>query len=382
MNDMLTIAPGDTSLDGHLAKPLELAKNNSLEAQRLALDCTQLLSRAADRVAEVSGQGFFKRVWGRLNGAAVAAERASKQDMLHLQRASFRYLEMLGQQNLLTLDAVATVRNQLSYVLTDARDTKEQLRHLAEQTRETILALVDTLEARFDSLERRIERIETTSAIHGWLLTIDDFEYDRYPEAIRLLKIVADYRTMKDANWTMDDFRCLKTALRRTGIDPLSHIRVEEFIRRIAVDNYPNKYTKDINGLLDMEAVDSIRVTDEISLPLLSCLYGFAAKYQEHVVAVNDLVQSSHVSTHPTQAVSDLMISRAKHAGIDTNAEVEYRHLALELLTGVSMAKEFAPKGGFVCRNMECLNHKRMAVFFSVGFCDQCGRKLDKLERH
>jgi hypothetical protein len=355
-----------TNYDGSLTRAVELAKNNKLEAQRLALDASRILADSSARHEEIKRQGYFQRLRDRLTGKKLENEMANVQDFHQLQQMSFRYLEIISQNDLLMMESIATIKNQLNYLVADNLDTKRAITNLA-----------DKLKSKIDTLEHRIERLETTTAIHGWLLTIDELDYcDRYPINIRVLSIVKDFRAMKDRDWTITDMRCLKSALRKTNIQPTEKIKIQDFVDSIATDNYPDKYTDIVNAVLQIKDIDTSRVHSELSLPLLSTMYQFADQYLTHAKVIENLVKL-RPDIPPEKTVSDLIINGLKENRIGIDSEVEYQHLAMELLTGVNMAVYFASKKGYVCPDATCILRKQGKIFLSPGFCPECGKQLN-----
>jgi hypothetical protein len=49
--------------------------------------------------------------------------------------------------------------------------------------------------------------------IHGWLLTLDTFDYsDGYSAKLRLLRVIQDFLRLKPAAWTMTELKYLQKA--------------------------------------------------------------------------------------------------------------------------------------------------------------------------
>ena len=366
----LSIVENDVTFDKKLSRPLELARNNSFEAQRMATDCAQLLSSSTNRLEKIKNQGFFKRTANRLFGKTKDIEQANMNDMHQLQKMAFRYLELVNKNNIMMLDSIITVKNQLDYILSDNIETKKAITKLAGK-----------IKSKYNAMEKRIERIEITTAIHGWLLTIEEFEYiESYPKYIRLLKIVDDFRNLKSKDWTISDIRCLKNALRKTDIHPNETISIEGFVTSIANDNYPNKYSDTINGMLMMESVDVERVNSQLSLPLLSAMYQFADKYVTNTEVIERIVKI-HPDIPERETAAKLILEIIKEHNVDITTEVEHQHLVLELLTGVDMAKYFASKKGFICPSANCILNKQKHKFIVPGFCNECGTSVILNER-
>jgi len=356
--------------DEQLGMALKLAEFNRLEAQRLATDCAQLLSASTQTMGSLKGKGFFQRVWNKLGGRDDALRNLNINNLIQIQQKAFRYIELLNQNNLMMGESIITVKNQLNYIKADNIETKRAITVLAQK-----------IKSKFESLERRIERLEITTAIHGWLLTIEEMEYvKRFSPHIRLLKIVKDFRDIKNKDWTISDIRCLKNAIRKSGIDPDETITLKDFLSGVAIENYPDRYSETINHLLMLDDVDTERVKSEMSLPMLSSIYQFADQYVTNSGVIQRVVQKyPHIPAQET--VAGIMVDIIQESGIDIHAQVEYQHLALELLTGVNLAQYFATKRGFICPNSECIIHKQSKHYLTPGFCQECGTKLKLDER-
>ena len=327
----------DKTYDGNLSDAINLTIDHEMEAQRLAADCARLLSYSLNRLEELKSQSFFKRIVHRFKGRSMEIAAANQNDLIELQKMSFRYLELINERQAITMDSIITIKNQLNYIMSDNLETKESL-----------LLLVDKIKDRFQSNKRRIEKLEMTSSIHGWLLTIEEFEYkERYPIYIRLLKIVDDFRKLKPRDWTFNDIRCLTNALRRCGIVPNEEISIKEFVEKLASENMHNGYFNEIKDMLKFHQIDVKKIVEELSLPLLCTLYQFAKEY-ENKATLFTAIEEKFPGSLPEIALPYLINESLSQNGIDIESKAEHQHLSLEFLTGINMAKHFASKGRFI----------------------------------
>ena len=99
------------SIDGMLESKMAWARSKSAEAEQLALDCTRLLSCTEERLGQIRNQGFFKRCWNQLSGQTGAMERANTADLIQMQKASLRYINMLQEQQMMTAHSLLTLKN-------------------------------------------------------------------------------------------------------------------------------------------------------------------------------------------------------------------------------------------------------------------------------
>lgn len=362
------IFTNDSTFDEALSKPLVIAKRNTLEAQRMAMDCAQLLSASSERLESVKKQGFAKRLKSKFAGNAREAEIASKEDLLKMQKMSFRFLELINKNDVLLMDSMITVKNQLDYILADSQETKQAISTLAQNLKE-----------KFNSVERRIERLEVTTEIHSWLLTIEEFDYQEFPKYVRLLKLVSDFRELKKKDWTINDIRCLKSALRKNDINPSETVSIEDFVKSIAIEIYPNRFFDQVNRVLIADKVDVKRVVTDLSMPLISAMYQFSDRYLVNADVIARLVRK-FPDVPAEETAASIILEIIKEHNIDISAEIEHQHLALELLTGINLAKYFASSKGFVCSNQNCIIHKQNKIYVSPGFCPECGNPLNLID--
>lgn len=396
MNE-LAIRENDASLDASLTPTLEMARRNPMEMQRFALDCTRLLRESQDRLATMENQGFVSRLWNRFSGQRGQVQLANQQAFATVQRMSFRYLESINEQNLMTLNAVATVKNQLSYAVSEISDlrhttgqavsdiydtiekshqaTSDQIERLRESTKAAIMGLAIKMKEKLEDMEHRIERLEQASSIHGWLLTFDEFGYDRYPEAMRMIQIVSQYRIFKNDSWNADDARYLKSALRRGGLDPHQPVLVRNFIQQLARENYPDNYGKDIHCLLHIPEVDADKVRQNVSLPALNAMYLFGKEYASNRGNIERLAKR-HKSIDPREELAHQIGDILDECGIETNAETERHHFAMELLTGVEIAEAYGWASGYQCQDMDCEGRRQNTKSSLPGICTQCGKQM------
>ena len=399
MKDII-IRENDTSLDANLVPMLELARRNPLEMHRLALDCTRLLRESQDHLETMKNQGFVKRLWDLFSGQRTQVRLANQQAFVFVQRMSLRYLELLNEQNLMTLNALATIKNQLSYAVSSITDfrqatgeaiqdvyktmeeshsaTAEQIERLRESTKAAIMSLAMKMKQRLEDMERRIERLEQSSAIHGWLLTFDEFGYERYPRTVRLLKIVSHYRMLKNDSWNADDVRYLKSALRRGGLDPDEHILIRDFLQQLAIENYPDTYGKDICQFLRVPEVDPNKVLYHVSLPALNALYLFAKEYEVNKANIERLARRMP-NMDPRKELSFQITDILDESGLETYACTERHHFAMELLTGVEIAERYGWASGYQCQDPDCEGRRKSYRNDSPGFCPYCGKNLTKV---
>ncbi len=391
----LAIIPDNGTLDASLKPSMELAKRNGMEMQRLALDCTTMLQTNGERIQQLANQGFLARLWSRFSGERGRIDLENKQAVARVQQMSFRYLEKLHEEKLMTLDAVATIKNQLAYATSEIVELREQhgqameviqenqakiiqatdekIAALRDSTKTALIALAEKMKDRLENMEQRIDRLETDSAMHGWLLTFEEYGYEALPDCLRLIRIVKDYKQLKREGWTAADTRYLKTALRKSGLDPESPVRIGEFIRQLAVESYADQHGREVLGFLDLESVDPDKVLQNVSLPALNSIYVFGKEFETNKGNIERLAKRHGID--PREELATQIGEILEDRGIESQASTELYHFAIELLTGVDIAREYGWKAGYVCTEEGCPGRgtSRRDV---PGMCSQCGKPL------
>ncbi len=135
---------------------LAWAKTRTVETQQLALDATRMLSCTEGRLQEYYDKGFFKRCWYTLSGKTGSLDRANQNDLIYMQKISWRYLNLLQERDLMLAHSLITVRNNL---LTLAIQE--------EETRKDITQMANRIYDRFTCIEQRVDNLEVASQIQS-----------------------------------------------------------------------------------------------------------------------------------------------------------------------------------------------------------------------
>ncbi|MDR0615030.1 MAG: hypothetical protein LBF82_03635 [Lactobacillales bacterium] len=123
-----------------------------------------------------------------------------------------------------------------------------------EETRDIIALLANRTLERFEKLEHRTDQLEISTNLQGWLLTLEEREYEeRIPtENMRLFQVVNDFYSIKNDIWNYNDFLFMRKALRIVKLDPKKKISLNTFIDQIVDEIYLkevgfNKFNECIN---------------------------------------------------------------------------------------------------------------------------------------
>ena len=318
----------DTNLDGTLA----LARQRSPEAAQLALDASRLLACTSDRLDLYKDQGFFKRCWYTLSGKTGSLQRANQADLIKMQKHAWQYINLLQDQNLMTVDAIISVKNNLMTLALDQDDIKKEITRLADKVYD-----------RFVALETRVEHLETSNRIHHWLGTLQAREYDvKYPESIRLLRIVGDFYNLKSAEWDIDDLISVRQALLNVGIDVQKTISVSEYITGVIDDVTTLGYDQfsSIVPPYEDQTLNNLSVINDISSPSFGALYQIKDNYTSSARIIRSLQKRLDVSYG--DAIKIVLMDFVDEMGIDTRVEVPLGDLAIEMLSCYGLTQQLA----------------------------------------
>lgn len=316
--------------DALLEKKMAWAKERQVEAEQLALDAARLLSCTGDQLAKLSKQGFFKRCWNAFTGENASIERANTANLLQMQQMSLRYINMLQEQQIMTAHSLLALRNNLLTLSTKQEETQELIISLAEKTL-----------ARFEALENRVGQMEITQNLQGWLLTLEDRDYnEKFPTPhLRMMRVINDYFGYKKDDWNFNDVLFLKKALRTVGLNPKQKLSMEEFIDEI-VDEIDKEGFEVYSKLLFAHAPAELEnpcqfVLDNISSQVVTTLNGIYTQYNEKQEAVEVLSEDLNCSIE--EAFKKLIKVSIKKLNVDMSQNISLSDIASELIMGLSL---------------------------------------------
>lgn len=315
------------ALDKQLAPLLTWANQHRAEAEQLSLDAARLLSCSTDRLDTLQKQGFFKRCWARLNGDAGDMERATTNDIIQMQKCSFRFIHMLQDQNMLMAHSMLTLKNNLFSLSVQEEETRNLVTLLAQKTK-----------ARFDALEQRVDQLEVSTNLQGWILTLGESDYDeKFPtENIRLLRVINDFYRMKNDNWNYRDLKFMRVALRTVGLNPKQMITLRSFITSLAheIEDERVGYNYYANLLTEYTESDSRKFSkfarDAIASPVFCSLHGLNSSFSDRRDVVEELSEELSIST--SEALLRLLLRDIKKLNINLEFEFPLAETAIEIL--------------------------------------------------
>lgn len=320
------------SIDGMLESKMAWARSKSAEAEQLALDCTHLLSCTEDRLGQIRNQGFFKRCWNQLSGQTGAMERANTADLIQMQKASLRYINMLQEQQMMTAHSLLALKNNLVTLA------------IKEETRNLVGLLAERTLQRFQDLEKRVDQLEISQNLQGWLLTLEDRDYDvNYPTPyLRLLKIIDDFYGYKSDGWNYNDMLFMRKALRTVGLNPKEQISMNMFmdtlveeIKKQGFDTYRELLIAHLpsdKGDLGYFAIENV------SSQVFTTLNGIYTQYTDKSEVIEAL--SDELSISPEAALKRLLARTISKLNVDLDCQLPLSDIAAEMLVGLKLTNQ------------------------------------------
>ena len=321
------------SIDGMLESKMAWARSKSAEAEQLALDCTRLLSCTEDRLGQIRNQGFFKRCWNQLSGQTGAMERANTADLIQMQKASLRYINMLQEQQMMTAHSLLTLKNNLVTLAIKEEETRNLVGLLAERTLQ-----------RFQDLEKRVDQLEISQNLQGWLLTLEDRDYDvNYPTPyLRLLKIIDDFYGYKSDGWNYNDMLFMRKALRTVGLNPKEQISMNMFmdtlveeIKKQGFDTYRELL---IAHLPSDKGDFGHFAIENVSSQVFTTLNGIYTQYTDKSEVIEAL--SDELSISPEAALKRLLARTISKLNVDLDCQLPLSDIAAEMLVGLKLTNQ------------------------------------------
>lgn len=317
----------EKNIDSKVEQMMDWAKTREAEAEQLALDSARLMACTTDRLDRLTKQGFFKHCWSRFNGDASALEKANVNDVLQMQKAAFRYVNMLQEQQLLMAHSLLSLKNNLNSLAVKEEETRNLIAMLAQRTKE-----------RFDQLESRVDKIEISTNLQGWLLGLEERDYDeKIPtEYMRLFRVINDFYNIKKDDWNINDLMFMRKAIRTVGLDPKQKISLNTFIDKLTDEIQSDGVGFDAYGqAITMFAPPNIDhfstfAIDNISSPVFATIHGLKTQYMDKIDAVEALQDS--LSIPANEALKILLRQSIKGMNVNLDYEFPLAETAIEIL--------------------------------------------------
>lgn len=306
---------------------MDWAKARSAKAEQLARDATRLMGCTTDRFESLKNQGFFQRCWNRFNGNAGDMERANVNDLIHMQKIAFCYVNMLQEQQLLMTYSLLSLKNNLFSLAIDEEETRNIITDLAERTRN-----------RFEKLEKKVTKVEESARLSVWLLGLKERKYDKmFPtKYIRIFKVINDFYKIKNDNLNYDDFISMKVAIHTVGFEPEQKISLNIFIDEL-IDEIQNDdngfkiYNNIITEFIPEGVTDYSKfVIDNISSPVFVSMHGLNMQYIDRLDIIQVLQNNLGISRG--DALKQVLRRDIENMNINLNYEFPLSEAAFEIL--------------------------------------------------
>ncbi len=296
-HDLATI---DKTLEPLLAR----AKDHAAQTEQLAMDATRLMSVREDQLAISAKQPFFQRLAQHFTGQTAA----NVNTLFEMQRIGWRYIQILNERDLMMAHSMITVKNNLMTLAVKETETRQMLTLMANKIAD-----------RFESLEQRVGTIETQQNIHSWLLTLDTYDYpDKYPEKLRLLRIVKDFFQLKQSAWNFTEIKYLQKALKEAELPWRKEITLADFIDDL-IDEIEDKGFNVYDQLITLNnasgRIEHKFILENISAPSHKSLYKIADNYD----ASSDMIDllADQLSISKKEAMKKVLRGFIEKEGID-----------------------------------------------------------------
>ncbi len=328
MSNLSMTQAEEKAIDSKLEQDvLNWAKTRQAEAEQLAMDSARLMACTTDRLDKLKNQGFFKRCWSRFSGQAGAMERANVNDMIQMQKIAFRYVNMLQEQQLLMAHSLLSLKNNLNSLAIREEQTRQMVGLLAERTRE-----------RFEKLEKRVDQLEVTQNLQGWVLSLEEREYDtKYPtEYMRLFRVINDFYRIKNDNWNYQDLLFMRTALRKVKLGHIRNLPIGIFLNSLAdevarLENGIETYRLAITEHAPVAVKNySQFAIEHVSSPVFLTLHGVNTHYADKMEAIEALQDSLSISK--MDALKMVLSQSIKNLNINLDYEFPLAETAIEIL--------------------------------------------------
>lgn len=361
-------------IDEAVGDNIEVEKTEPSKLMQLATDATRLLSFTGESLSKIKESGFFERIRDLIPSrkSVPAAERAPEVTLAEfneMKAYAEKSLEALNQRNLLTADALITVKNNLNTLAVSEKETRDVVTNMITK----IADRFEKLESRIDDLAESIDKLDDSVNLVTWVQGVGyDSSYKDIPESIRFLRIVKEFYNRKHANYTIDELRLLKKALKDVGIDYSKKVTLGDFTDSILEDlqNFDeNKYLEitkvEIKGNKKLTAQD---VSEIIAVPSFVVLCKLPDKKNETEKTVNNFQSKGMLNGDPLKAVQeDVKNTLKEDNGIDMDKTTTLSDLAIELVSCYSAVPHLIPKKCKYCGAYIRSNGK---------FCLECGKPI------
>ncbi len=435
-----------SEMDKTILPTIEQGKGVGAKMMQLATDATRVISMGVDTFSKVRETGLFQRLaqllptskktqmlnalQTQMTGVQMRMnELVSKEDFEMLQQYAWRAIESLNERNLLTADAVITVKNNLNQLAIDQKDVKEAVTQMAKNVAKrfermenivgtlsdrtnglesrmgNVESRVGKLEVRMDKIEGRVGKIEVrmdtvengvntlgdnlgkvaerldavgtkmygiedVQLLETWIanLPYEDWE-ERYAPAIRFLKVVKGFFLRKQSDYSIDVIKSFRRALKSVGLDPKSSITLGKFLDDLIMelqDFDENEYLEITKVELDDGRVPSgLEMSKVLSVPSFVSVCWLPASKRDLEDTIS-LFQTEFNVPYVSALQKAVKQRISTRNGIDLSTETTLFDLGVELISCYSAIPKLMDNPTAPIMNI--MTKKAL-------FCSNCGAK-------
>ena len=251
-------------------------RNNAVLTQQLAVDASRLISCSEERLMQQAESGFFKRFAGAFSGKNSQNQLQNQVDALHMQKFAWHYLKQLQQQNLISAQSIAVIRNNLG-----------TMNEFIIETRDFLLQAVD-------KINRRLIRVENNTDFHQWSLNIEANKrrFKSIPKALLVLNLAYDFmHSHPGVMLTPRDINHLIVTLEKLDVDCDEEVELLSFIIDL-IDQIETtsieRYRSVIELSLEEHVADSYFIQKNISGLAFNSLYYLSDHYDRIIDMISD----------------------------------------------------------------------------------------------
>lgn len=333
---------------------------------QMATDATRLLTFTEETFQTIKNSEFFQRVFSlfkkNLPKNVPTQQDISKEDFIALQEFARQSLEALNERNLLTADALITVKNNLNTL-----DVKQQ------EIKDAVIKMAQRVSDRFNKLENRVDQLEDCQNLMLWVdgLSFDD-AYLQYPDTIRFLKIVKDFYLRKSGNYNREHLLLVRKALNATGLDYKKEITLGNMIDTLVdeLENFDEGRYLEITKIQvkESESVDQNHVYNLLAVPSFNALCQMASSKNRLQDTVS-LFETEYKIPYSEALKKAIRNDISRRNGINMDVKMSLSDLAIELISCYSaipdLVEDLKPK---VCKNCG-----KTIKFEEFTVCPYCG---------
>lgn len=347
-------------------------EKNPSRLMQLATDATRFLSVASDTVEQVKETGFFQRLRDllpssrrnqQINGLqeSMNSLSVSQQEIREMQNLSWRMIEQLNERNLLTADALITVKNNLNSLAVEQNEVKAAIAMMANKVAD-----------RFEKLENRVANVEENGRLRTWIMGIEvNAYYESLPETIRFLKIVKDFYEHKKGNYSREELDLITLAMKNAGLDFNKSVSLADITDSLIeeLQNFEeSEYLKITKIILpDNATITNTEIKNILAVPsfvTISQLPESKRWLEKRLERLKNNLTCSKLEALKIVVKDDI----EDENGIDMSVKMSLRDLGIELISCYSAIPNLV-------ENYKKSEPERLKK--KVMFCSNCGAKLD-----